>query len=95
MKVNHIGLKGLNSSQIEISKRKLLEFDKHEEFLKKNSESKNKLESFIYKVRDHLAEENFVNHASPIEKDLLSSLIVEVNMIVLNFSIFCPNFSLL
>ena len=72
------GLKGLNLAQFENSRRKLIEFDKHEEFLHKNSEAKNKLESFIYKVRDHLEEKDFIEHASPIEKDQLSSLIIEV-----------------
>lgn len=74
------GLKGLNQTQFENSRRKLIEFDKHEQFLHKNSESKNKLESFIYKVRDHLGEPEFVEHASPIERDQLSTMISEVRL---------------
>ena len=78
IEVRHEGLKGVNQAQFEASRKKLIEFDKHEEFLRKNSESKNKLESYIYKVRDHLAEDDFVKHASPIEKDQLNQLIIEV-----------------
>ena len=78
MKVKNEGLSGLTQLQFEASRKKLIEFDKHEEFLRKNSESKNKLESFIYKVRDLLQEEDFLKHASPIEKDQLNSLITEV-----------------
>lgn len=84
MEVKYEGFKGLSQKQIETSKKKLSEFDKHEEFLRKNSESKNKLESYLYKVRDQLSEEEFVSHASPIEKDQLATQMQEVFFLIKN-----------
>lgn len=74
------GLGTLSQAKIETSKKTLIEFDKHEEFLKKNSESKNKLEAYIYKVRDYLDDGEFLKHTSPTEKVNLEKLSAEVNL---------------
>lgn len=90
IEAKHEGLQGLSSAQLEKSRKKLLEFDKHEEFLHKNSEAKNKLESYLYKVRDLLDEEDFKTHASPIETDDLSSQMSEVssNLLIIHQDLF-------
>lgn len=42
--------------------------------LHKNAESKNKLESFIYKLKDYKEDENFMKHVSEKEISELDSL---------------------
>lgn len=81
-----VGTVGTNSQSILHNKAAakessaiLARFAKYETFLRKNSQTKNKLESLIYKMQEMLENENVIRYATDEEKENLTKTATELD----------------
>lgn len=72
--VNNYFVEGLNKSEIEESKKMMVKFEEIEEATRKLSEVKNKLESYIYMLRDAKDSQSFIKASVESERDAIFKL---------------------